>query len=117
MKKFILAFFTILITIVSVLFIIPEISYTLQVESTINSELNNGKLLYKTANQETKSFLQKHHYKKVKNITDFQGSDGKTSYLVASLDEKNSLGIFISYNHFGPYLWNSHVISIKHFDS
>lgn len=117
LKKIIVVLATILTTIILGFFVIPEISYILQIKSVINSELSNDNITYNSTNQETKNFLQKHHYQKVKDITEFQGSDGKSGYLVATLDDKNNLGIFISYEHFGPYLWNPHIISINHFPS
>lgn len=117
MKKIIVVLATFLITIILAFFVIPEISYILQIKSVISSELNNGIIAYKATNQESKFFLRNHHYQKVKDITEYQGSDGKSGYLVATLDDKNNLGVFISYKHLGPYLWNPHVLSVNHFPS
>lgn len=58
LKKIIVVFATILITIILGFFVIPEISYTFQIKSIISSELNNGNIVYKATNQKTKFFYK-----------------------------------------------------------
>lgn len=96
--------------------VIPEIMYNTLLTSAINSEIHTGKIISKSENNQTRKYFEENEKTSVTCVTDFQGSQKDTGYLVASLKGDHAAGIFVKFNSFGPYLTNYHVISAKLID-
>lgn len=94
-------------------FFLPHYLYYEQTATVINTEFKNKNILNKCTDRRTKTFLEHNAIRKVYDVTDFQGSDGKRAYLVASINKTHALGVFISYKYWGPYVFNQRVISVK----
>ncbi|WP_125769156.1 hypothetical protein [Companilactobacillus furfuricola] len=94
-------------------FAIPEMMYSIQLKNVINSEIKTGEIVNKSVNLRTRVFFESHKELAASVITDFQGSDYDTGYLVASMKGDHALGVFVQFKAFGPYLTDYQIIWVK----
>lgn len=82
-------------------------------KSIVNSEISNGRIVSKSVNGRTREYFKSHENVSVESVTDFQGSDNSSGYLVAGLKDNSSIGVFVKFKEFGPYLTNYQIIKVK----
>lgn len=79
----------------------------------INSEITSREISKKLVNIDTKNFLKENPQETVTDVTDFQGSNRDTGYLVATLKKHGDLRVFLKHRSAGPYLYDFQVIWVR----
>lgn len=105
--------FFLLISIIAFSFIIPKALFYSNIKSVVNHEISTGKILNKAANNKTRAYLKSHKKVSVETVSDFQGSNNRTGYLVTGLTDDSALGVFVKFNQVGPYLTNYQIMWVQ----
>jgi len=103
-------FFSSPILLIAVGFIVPKVLFYSNIKSIVNSEIRTGEILNKAANNKTREYLKSHKKVSVESVSDFQGSDQDSGYLVTGLNDDSQLWAFVKFKGLGPYLTNYQII-------
>lgn len=110
MKKIIQILFISLAAFFISFLVIPEAMFYIQAKNIINSGITSREISKKSLNNETKKFFKENPQATITDVTDFQGSNIDTGYLVATLKKHGALGVLLKYRSAGPYLYDFQVV-------